>query len=130
MLGTSLPDLASLSVGWISLRSMRPETPPPPDDTTRRTAQKLFDLAALFDEETNSMPPGSFETVMVELAELGAVTALIDDDPNVPITVDVNPLLGAIGFLMGLLINYIVEQTGHDRLAVISTLRSVVDDSH
>lgn len=102
------------------------------DELARLTAHKLLDLASVFDHETGSLPPGAFETVMVELGEMRAVSALVDDEApeGERITVDIGPLLSATGFLLGLFVEFSALKSGQDRLAVINILRETVDKSH
>lgn len=99
-----------------------------PDNETspaaRLAAHALLDLLALWDDETNSVADGAMDLTTERLAEVGAVTALVDDAaPDVAITVDVGPLLTASEFLLEVLLKHAANESGQDRLSVIGHLR-------
>lgn len=90
-----------------------------------RAAQVLLDLVSAGDVEPGAYPDGWAQPFAHEHADIGAVTARLDDEGVVHLSF--TRLIAAAAEVMDVLVRSIAEERGVDRLAVISTLREHLD---
>ena len=99
------------------------------DETSRLAALKLLDLLSVVNlDEDEPPPPRVYKMLARELAEIGAVSALIDSDgSSISAQVDITPLMTAASVIIETLISQVSAAFDQDRLTTINNARRVVN---
>jgi hypothetical protein len=97
------------------------------DTATQRAMNAILDMVVAYDENaTEEQNDTAVQTAFANLNEVGAISAIFDDETDV-VTLEVTPLLTAIGVTVDTLIRQLATERGHDRLTILNVLREHLD---
>lgn len=97
------------------------------DLATQRAMHALLDMIVAFDDDaTAEQNDRAVQTAFNNLNEIEAVSATFDDETDV-LTLNVTPLLTAVGVTVDTLIRQIANERGHDRLTILNVVREHLD---
>lgn len=100
-------------------------------ETQRRLAHVLLDLMTAYDESaSDEANQRACETAAQQFGELGGATVTVDDETNEIKSVDITPLLGALGEVGGFLIFTAARHARADHAAIVAAARDHVDRGH
>lgn len=98
------------------------------NNATVSAMHAILDLVVAFDERASDTENAqAVHTAFANLSEVGAIGATCNDETDV-VTLEVTPLLTAIGALVDSLIRQVATARGQDRLAILNVLREHLDE--
>lgn len=98
------------------------------NNTTLNAMHAILDMVVAFDEHASETENAhAVQTAFANLNEVGAISATFNDETDV-VTLEVTPLLTAIGVTVDSLIRQLATVRGQDRLAILNVLREHLDE--